>query len=128
MTSEPDNPTKFSKRYRLIAASDFQKVFKTPMKVSTPDLLFLYSENNQAHPRLGLAIAKKQIPLAVDRNRVKRLIRESFRKQRQNLSSIDIVVLGRKSLINMDNTRVQQQLDSLWNQLIEKVKYNEANN
>ena len=120
MTPKSGNPNNFSRRYRLIAASDFQKVFKAPNKIATPDLLFLYSENKQTHSRLGMAIAKKQLPLAVDRNRIKRLIRESFRKQRQHLTSIDVVVLARKSLINMDNTRVQEQLDILWNQLIEK--------
>ena len=120
MTSVSGNLNNFSKRYRLITGSDYQQVFKDPQKVSTPDLLFLYCKNNRTHSRLGLAIAKKQLPLAVDRNRIKRLIRESYRKRRVNLSSIDIVVMARKSVINVDNTGVCQQLDKLWARIIEK--------
>ena len=120
MTNEPGNHDKFSKCYRMLTGRDYQQVFKNPKKVSTPNLLFLYRTNNQAHSRLGLAVAKKQLPLAVDRNRIKRLIRESYRKRQIYLPSIDIVVMARKSVINMDNTVVYQQLDKLWSRLSEK--------
>ncbi len=46
------------------------------------------------HARLGLAISKKKIRTAAARNRIKRLVRESFRLRCRNLSSIDIVVLA----------------------------------
>jgi len=82
----------------------------------------LFCKNNKGHSRLGLAIAKKQFPLAVDRNRVKRLIRESFRELRTQVSSVDIVVMGRKNLLNMDNRQIRQQLDKLWRQVIRKGK------
>lgn len=122
MANKPAGNNSFSKRYRLITASDYRQVFIKPKKVSTPELNILYVKNDQLTSRLGLAIAKKQLPLAVDRNRVKRLIRESFRKHRPQLNSLDIVVMARKSLLNMDNTRVRQQLDKLWSQLIQKGK------
>ena len=110
----------FPRCYRLITKSSYQQVFSKPKRVSTPELLFLFSSNNQTESRLGLAIAKKQIPRAVDRNRVKRLVRESFRHQRQEIISQDIVVMARKSLLNMDNTQVRSQLDKLWRQVIRK--------
>ena len=122
MANKPVGNKGFSKSYRLITASDYRQVFVKPKKASTPELNFLYVKNNQSTSRLGLAIAKKQLPLAVDRNRVKRLIRESFRKHRLQLNSLDIVVMARKSLLNMDNTQVRQQLDKLWGQLIQKGK------
>ena len=112
----------FSKRYRLNSASDYKQAFSKPKKISTPELLFLYSENNQTYPRLGLAIAKKQLSHAVDRNKVKRLIRESFRQKKTILNSIDIVVMARKKLLNMDNTQIRIQLDKLWDQIANKRK------
>jgi len=46
---------------------------------------------------LGLVIAKRFLPLAVQRNRVKRLVREGFRRSRSELPAIDIIVrLARK--------------------------------
>ena len=122
MTTASGDNNDFPKRYRLITANDYRQVFKNPKRVSTPELLFLFSKNNLLFSRLGLAIAKKQLPLAVDRNRVKRLIRESFREQHFQLSSVDIVVMARKNLLNMDNTHVRQQLDKLWDQVIRKGK------
>lgn len=122
MTTGSDGVNSFPKRCRLITAGDYRQVFSRPKRVSTPQLLFLFSKNNQGRSRLGLAIAKKQIPLAVDRNRVKRLIRESFRYQQSQLNSLDIVVMARKSLLNMDNTQIRQQLDKLWGQVVHKGK------
>ena len=43
-------------------------------------------------PRLGLIVGKRLIPLAVSRNRVKRLIREGFRAHREQLPMADIIV------------------------------------
>ena len=122
MTKTSGDNNSFPKHYRLITASDYKQVFNNPKRVSTPELLFLFCKNNQAVSRLGLAIAKKQLPLAVDRNRIKRQIRESFREQRSQLSSVDIVVMARKNLLNMDNGQVRAQLDKLWNQVIRKGK------
>ncbi len=110
----------FPRKYRLITANDYRKVFSKAQKVSTPEFLFLYSTNEKADSRLGLAIAKKQFPHAVDRNRIKRLVRESFRETRPAIESTDIVVLGRSKLLKMNNNQIRKQLDSLWSKLILK--------
>ena len=112
----------FPRRNRLLTAADYREVFKQPKRVSSPELLLLFTQNQQANPRLGLAIAKKQIKNAVDRNRVKRIIRESFRCKFQDLPAVDIVVLARKSLLNMDNTEFRKKLDGLLEQVRRKCK------
>ena len=122
MTKKSGHRYHFSRQYRLVTASDYQSVFNNPKRVSTSELLFLYCKNNKGFSRLGLAIAKKQFPLAVDRNRIKRLVRESFRELRSQLSSVDIVVMARKNLLNMDNVQTRTQLDKLWGQVIHKGK------
>lgn len=50
------------------------------------------TEFSPTGPRLGLIIAKRFLPRAVDRNHLKRLIRESFRAQRPELPPTDIIV------------------------------------
>lgn len=48
--------------------------------------------------RIGFIIAKKKVKLAVDRNRIKRCFRDTFRKQPENVRSLDIVFLAKPSL------------------------------
>ena len=72
--------------------------------------------NSETHPRLGLAISKKKLPLAVDRNRIKRLARESFRTHIDE-KSVDIVLLARNPIRNMDNTQILKQLNWLWRKI-----------
>jgi len=50
----------------------------------------LYKDNGEQEARLGLAISKKLCKLAVGRNRLKRVARESFRLHRAELSGLDI--------------------------------------
>ena len=69
--------------------------------------------------RLGLAIAKKHVKLAVDRNRIKRVIRESFRHHRQQISGLDLVVLARAGTAPLTNKQLFSSLEYHWKRLVE---------
>lgn len=71
-------------------------------------------ESTQPHARLGLAISKKSLKLAVQRNRVKRLARESFRERIAGLPAVDIVVMSQSELASMDNAAILRQLEVSW--------------
>ncbi|WP_019528677.1 ribonuclease P protein component [Dasania marina] len=114
----------FDKSKRLLKASDFKPVFDNAVfKVSSKELLFLTKPNRLDHPRLGLVIAKKNVRLAVQRNRVKRIIRESFRLNQANIPALDIVVLARHSIDALDNASLHKHLAKLWQQLQRKAKH-----
>ncbi len=72
--------------------------------------------------RLGLVISKKNVPAAVQRNRVKRLVREHFRQRRTQLSAVDLVVLARKDVHKLGNAAIRQRLESLWQDLLAKMR------
>lgn len=74
-----------------------------------------------SNPRLGLAISKKNVRLAVDRNRIKRLIRESFRTRNAGLDGLDIVVLARSGVHRADNRQILQSLEQLWSDLARRA-------
>ncbi|SDS66183.1 ribonuclease P protein component [Halopseudomonas sabulinigri] len=86
----------------------------------------LARENDLAHARLGLVIAKKNVRRAVDRNKVKRIARESFRQHRAELGNLDIVVLARKGVGDLDNTALHDLYQGMWRRLIKTATKNRS--
>jgi len=64
-----------------------------------------------------MALSRKRIPTAAQRNRIKRLIRESFRRENDRLSGLDVVVLVRGDPCLLDNYKVNHSLAILWSRL-----------
>ena len=111
----------FSKKLRLLGAADYQPVFKNArFKVSCQHLLLLAVDSGTSFPRLGLVIAKKNVSRAVARNRIKRIIRESYRHNQRLLPTLDIVILARSGLGTLDNEAVRTKIERLWQDLIHK--------
>ncbi|MGH1373047.1 MAG: ribonuclease P protein component [Cellvibrionaceae bacterium] len=112
----------FSKSFRLLNASDYQSVFNdAPFRASHQHLLILSRANQTETPRLGLVIAKKHIRLAVQRNRIKRILRETFRQNQQQLGGIDAVVLARAGLDKLDNQQLHKLFNKQWGRIIKKA-------
>lgn len=108
----------FNKTRRLVKKSDYDHVFSQAKKIVTPDFVLLYRKNVLGEARLGLAISKKMIAKAHDRNRIKRVLRETFRKR--NLPALDIIVLARHGFKMLENSQVTSKLISVWDKLCEK--------
>jgi ribonuclease P protein component len=66
--------------------------------------------NEKSHARLGVIVGRRWAPRAVDRNRVKRLVRESFRQHAGRLGSIDVIV----QLVAPPTGKETNDLDALW--------------
>ena len=113
----------FGKSLRLLNAHDYKTVFDdAQVKVSNPQVLFLSHLNGLSGPRLGLVIAKKNVRHAVQRNRIKRIIRDTFRLNQQSLAGLDIVVLARRGIDQLDNPTLQQLFNDLWKQLQKRAQ------
>ena len=100
--------------------SDFTPVFKNPVVASSAAFTILAKPNNLDRPRLGLTMAKKKVKLAVARNRLKRISRESFRLNQHDLPNIDIIVMAKKGSDNLSNEELTAQLLKLWQKLIRR--------
>jgi ribonuclease P protein component len=65
----------------------------------------------------SVAVAKKKVRRAHERNRVKRLARESFRLHQQQLAVLDIVVMPKMGIETVPNAELHQQLQFAWQKL-----------
>lgn len=114
----------FSKASRLLGPSQYSSVFqKADYKLSTATLLMLSCKSTTS-PRLGIVVAKKHVKSAVQRNRLKRIIRESFRLRQEDFDTIDLVILVRQGLDKMNNHEVFVQINNLFDELIVKLNRN----
>lgn len=95
--------------------AEYDEVFKQAKKIVTDEFIVLYRSNTLGHARLGLALSKKIIPKAHDRNRVKRVLRETFRTRQ--LPAIDLVILGRQGVANVQNSIIIAKLSTAWDKL-----------
>lgn len=108
----------FDKTQRLLKKGDYDNVFNQAKKLVTSDFIVLYRNNTVGHARLGLALSKKAIAKAHDRNRVKRMLRETFRMR--HLPAVDIVVLAKHGVANVQNSIMIAKLGKVWDKLCEK--------
>ncbi len=104
---------KLPQSMRITKAREYARIFKQGKHthgkfwqiISTP------SDNNNS--TLGLAVSKKIHKRAVDRNLLKRLVRETFRLNQENLKGIELVVMT-KNHAKTDNHILTADLQSLF--------------
>jgi len=118
----------FGREKRLLTPRQFKAVFDSPSGKAPGKSVLLLARNNELdHSRLGLVIGKKSVKLSVERNRLKRQIRESFRLNQDNLAGWDIVVVARKGLGDLQNAELAQQFGKLWKRLARSKPTQQAN-
>ncbi len=80
--------------------------------------MFFVQKNELSCSRLGLVITKRRFKHAVVRNRMRRLIRESFRKCSAQIGNIDVIVLAKQSAQSQTNASLLGELNQHWQKLI----------
>ncbi|SUB59585.1 Ribonuclease P protein component [Phocoenobacter uteri] len=116
------NKLKFSRELRLLAPVQFRAVFEDPLRASTPQMTILARQTSTEIPRLGLTVAKKHLKRAHDRNRIKRIVRESFRLNQHELPALDFVFIAKGGIGKLDNQALFLALDKLWQRHIRLAK------
>lgn len=104
----------FHRELRLLTPGDFTFVFQQPQRAGTQHITILGRSNTLGYPRIGLTVAKKNVRRAHERNRIKRLVRESFRLRQHQLPTMDFVIVAKKGISTLDNRTLHATLDKLW--------------
>jgi ribonuclease P protein component len=116
-----DLSASFAQELRLLSAAQYKYVFSDAKRFGNHCFTLLLRENEIDHARLGLAIAKKSAKRAVDRNRIKRVIRESFRHLQHELPNIDVVILCRPAAVALSSKKMRKQLDKQFAYICRKL-------
>lgn len=116
---------KFSRQSRLLKPGEFQLVFQDPIRSNDHYFKVLARENSKELHRLGMAVSKKACARAVDRNRIKRVIRESFRNHLAGQSAdetLDFIVLPKHTAVGENSTILDNSLINHWQILTRKAE------
>ncbi|MCX5917713.1 MAG: ribonuclease P protein component [Deltaproteobacteria bacterium] len=104
----------FRKEERIRKRADFQRIFRVGAKIQTPHFRVSICPNGLSHSRLGVTVGRK-IGSAVQRNRIKRRVREFFRLNKDSLpGSSDLVVTAREGAVNLNFWQVSEELKGLF--------------
>lgn len=106
---------------RLCKPYEYEAVFAYDCVVSGRLFVVRAKPNGLSSPRLGIVASKKVLPRAVDRNRGKRLARETFRLAHHDLAALDVVVQLRSALAKRNNAIARQELLALFVGLGERL-------
>jgi len=99
---------------RVLTSAEFERVFKHGRRTGAPLLALHVLTENQADARLGLVVSRKVDKRAVGRNRIKRVVREYFRRVRSQLQPGAYVVLARAEAKTADSAQLRQTLERLF--------------
>ena len=104
---------KFPSELRLLKTDDFSSVFNFRKRIAGPTLVIHYRNNAQQSARLGLVVSKKIAKLSVDRNYMRRVLRELFRRNKLNFNNVDLVIRPQKPFSPKNYNEIVQEFDML---------------
>ena len=108
------------KQAKLIKTDDYSSVFNLRKRIASTYLVIRFKPNGLNHPRLGLIVAKKTAKLAVNRNYMRRVLRELFRLNQHQLPALDLVVQVQKAFKKTDFMLIKQEFEQLMRKLVTK--------
>ncbi|MEH6502697.1 MAG: ribonuclease P protein component [Cycloclasticus sp.] len=118
LISNKSKQNTFKKTDRLNTSADYSNVFKGAKRSKDNLFTVLAKGNHDSFARLGLAIAKKSVKKATQRNLIKRIVRETFRRQKDSLKAHDFVVLCRDQAALANKKELSLSIQKHWEKTI----------
>ena len=103
----------FTQGQRLKTPEQFQRVYDRKKSASDSLLIVYVCENDGQHPRLGVSVSKK-VGGAVQRNRVKRVVREVCRRHKSWFpTGSELVFVAKRSATTLDFAAAEREIERL---------------
>ena len=119
MSDEQRARYRFQRSQRLRRPAEFQAAYRQGRRFGNELLTATVRPNDQSVARLGLSIAARTVGNSVCRNRLRRLLRDSFRLRQLELPPVDIVIGARSAARAASAAVLREGVGRLWNQIIE---------
>lgn len=110
----------FTRAQRLVHKPQFDAVYQRGNKLGDNCFLILTRPNGLITARLGLSVSARAVGNAVNRNRIKRVIRDSFRLNCDRLPAVDVVINTRPGARNSDNNVLRERLAQHWINVVKR--------
>ena len=121
---QPHSRTPSPPTGRLVKPAEFKRVFNRPVVSADPFFKVMARASEGEKPRLGMAVSRQVDRRAVGRNRIKRVIRESFRLYFTAVGpAADFVVLPRRESATICNRQLSRSLDKHWARLSARLEH-----
>lgn len=108
----------FGKAQRICTPSDYRRVYQSKQFGGSNHHTFNIVANDAPDSRLGVTVSRKVSKLAVDRNRLKRQIKEFYRAHQHDLIAADIVITAKPSCLTATPQEHLFSLEQLWNKVM----------
>jgi ribonuclease P protein component len=108
---------RFPPQRRLRRPAEFKRAYAHGRRLGNEFFTVNAVPNGLASARLGMSVAARNLKAAVARNRIRRLIRESFRTHQAHLPALDLVIGVRAAVLEADNARIRERLAALWHKI-----------
>ncbi|MBF0301592.1 MAG: ribonuclease P protein component [Desulfamplus sp.] len=109
----------FPKTDRILKRSQFVKLSLLGKMVQTRYFMAVILDGESVNNRIGITVSKK-VGNAVERNRIKRIVREYYRHRKETISgNRDINIIARKYASHLPNAQVPDELDKLFRKISE---------
>ncbi len=102
---------KFGKQERILRPADFRAVYKNGRSSRKNSLVLCYLPNKTGHSRIGFSISSKNVKRAVGRNRIRRALREIYRRNKGAFKQgVDMVVVVKKEFGKNDSYKTIEHI------------------
>jgi ribonuclease P protein component len=105
-----------SRRHRFTGQGSFGAILRNSRKFRSPHAVLHVTAGRPGISRFGIALARRQAPLAVQRNRFKRALREAFRRHAVKRAGLDLVVSLRSRFERHEEPDLVREVASLFDQ------------
>ncbi len=107
----------FKKEDRILKRSEFLELTRSGRKFQNDCFIVFFKPGRLDSPRLGITVTRK-VGKAAQRNRIKRLVREYFRLNRQHLNqNWDINIVAKKKAADLSSEKAYSFLQDLFEKI-----------